>query len=231
MFLSKSLRGWGFGFDQIQTQGSPRICRHLSMSCQSRILLLRKKLGHMALQQEPSKKWNLSWTRSTSRTRPWVLLWCCRWQPDSVNAVENVHGYSPFQCAYGQAFRWTDEDVSTHLTLQPSSPTEEFQRLLALRHQAEQLARQSRAEGVLSKLKNPCPRQPIREFSPTTLVKVWRKALPHETHKGRRSGFAESAKPQWIGPGRVLFQELLPGQEDPDWRHVVWVVKSTCPMN
>ena len=142
----------------------------------------------------------------------------------SLNAVENVHGYSPFQWAYGQAFRWTDEDVSTHLILQPSSPTTEFQRLLALRHQAEQLARQSRAEGVLSKLKNSCPRQPIREFSPTTLVKVWKKALPHEAHKGRRGGFAKSVKPHWIGPGRVLFQELLPGQEDSDRRHVVWVV-------
>ena len=146
----------------------------------------------------------------------------------SLNAVENVHGYSPFHSACGQAFRWTDADVSTHLTLQPSSPTEEFQRLLALRHQAEQLAPQSRAEGVLSKLKNSCPRQPIREFSPTTLVKVWRKALPHEAHTGCRGGFAKSAKPHWIGPGRVLFQELLPGQEDSDRQHVVWVVIGGC---
>lgn len=48
----------------------------------------------------------------------------------------------------------------------------------------ESQARQARAEHVLSKLKNSCPRQPLRQFSPTTLVKVWRKMLPHEAHKG-----------------------------------------------
>ena len=142
----------------------------------------------------------------------------------ALNATDNVQGYSPFQWAFGHSFVWTDEDISTHIQYQNLEPMGEFNRLLSLRRAAEDLARKTKADTVLSKLKNSCPRQPLRSFEPSTLVKVWRKMLPHEAHKGRRGGYVKAAKPHWIGPGRVLFQELLPGQQDQDRKHIVWVV-------
>ena len=48
---------------------------------------------------------------------------------------------------------------------------------------------------------------------------------PLKYHKGKRQGFKKTAKPRWIGPGRVLFQEVLVDQEtDDERRHIVWVV-------
>ena len=58
------------------------------------------------------------------------------------------------------------------------------------------------------------------------LVKVWRKVWPQEQFKGPRGGMKKSGRPHWIGPGRVVFSEVLPHQrgEDDGRRHVVWVL-------
>ena len=72
----------------------------------------------------------------------------------SLNGTENAHGYSPLQWAYGQNYQWTDEDVATHIQLQHDHPVSEFHRPLEGRRVAEDLARQVRAENVLTRLKN-----------------------------------------------------------------------------
>ncbi|CAL1164199.1 unnamed protein product [Cladocopium goreaui] len=149
---------------------------------------------------------------------------CLALSTAALNSTENAHGFSPFQWAYGHSFQWTDEDITTHLQLQQAHPLSEFEKLLSCRRKAENLARQVRANNILVRLKNSCPRQPLQNFEPATLVKVWRKSLPHEAAKGKRSGFTKTIKPHWVGPGRVLFQELLPSQSGGDRRHVVWVV-------
>ena len=149
---------------------------------------------------------------------------CLALSTAALNSTENAHGFSPFQWAYGHSFHWTDEDITTHLQLQQAHPLSEFEKLLSCRREAENLARQVRANNILVRLKNSCPRQPLQNFEPATLVKVWRKSLPHEAAKGKRSGFTKTIKPHWVGPGRVLFQELLPSQSGGDRRHVVWVV-------
>ena len=57
------------------------------------------------------------------------------------------------------------------------------------------------------------------------LVKVWRKLQPSDQHKGVRGGHKKSGRPQWIGPGRVIFQEVLPHQPEGDHRrHILWVL-------
>ena len=149
---------------------------------------------------------------------------CLALSTAALNSTENAHGFSPFQWAYGHSFQWTDEDIATHLQLQQAHPLSEFEKLLSCRSKAEHLARQVRANNILVWLKNSCPRQPLQNFEPATLVKVWRKSLPHEAAKGKRSGFTKTIKPHWVGPGQVLFQELLPSQSGGDRRHVVWVV-------
>eukprot|EP00438_Fugacium_kawagutii_P003117 Skav222832 [mRNA] locus=scaffold1338:43482:51341:- [translate_table: standard] len=141
-----------------------------------------------------------------------------------LNQAENVKGFSPFQWAFGQQFWLTDEDVATHAQLRDDYPFAEFSKLLTNRVMAEMHARKARAENTLTRLQNSSSRQPIREYRPSELVKVWRKLLPHEAHKGKRGGFVKSAKPHWVGPARVLFSELLPHQDGHDRRHVVWVV-------
>ena len=80
----------------------------------------------------------------------------------------------------------------------------------------------------MSRLKNSSVRQPLRTFQPTQLVKVWQREWPAHLHQGRRGGTKKSAKPHWIGPGRVIFHEVLPHQEEGDERrHIVWVLIGT----
>ena len=94
------------------------------------------------------------------------------------------------------------------------------------RQQAEEVARRSRALRVMSKLKNSSVKQPLRAFEPMDLVMVWRKQWPaHLLAPGRRGGFQRSIRPHWIGPGRVIFHEVLPHQEEgDDKRHILWVL-------
>ncbi|CAE7328962.1 nosip [Symbiodinium sp. CCMP2592] len=140
----------------------------------------------------------------------------------ALNATEFVAGYSSHQWAFGTNHSPTDEDVRTYQLVEPKI---DYARLITARQRAEEIAVATRARRVLSKLGNTTVRQPLREFSPMQLVKVWRHVWPREQHKGPRGGYKKSGRPHWIGPGRVMFSEVLPHQQEGDHRrHVVWVL-------
>ena len=141
----------------------------------------------------------------------------------AMNATEYTAGYSAHQWAFGMAFRPSDEDRHT---LELVEPRVDFARLVTCRQRAEDIARETKAKRTLTKLRNTTVRQPVRQFSPLDLVKVWRKVWPKEQYAGPRGGAKKSQRPHWIGPGRVLFQEALPhqGQEAGERVHVVWVL-------
>ena len=144
----------------------------------------------------------------------------------ALNATEYTAGYSAFQWAYGTSYNITDEDQRTFHQVQPRV---DFTRLVVGRQKAEEIARSTRAKRALTKLNNTTVRQPLRNYSPMDLVKVWRRVWPQEQHKGPRSGFKKSGRPHWVGPGRVVFSEVLPHQKDHEdvRRHVVWVLIGT----
>ncbi|OLP94791.1 Copia protein [Symbiodinium microadriaticum] len=140
----------------------------------------------------------------------------------ALNATEFTAGYSAHQWAFGASHQPTDED---RMALELVDPKSDFARLVTCRQRAEEIARQAKAKRTLTKLNNTSVRQPLRQFSPLDLVKVWRKVWPKEQHAGPRGGFKKSGRPHWIGPGRVLFQEALPHQRHGEERmHVVWVL-------
>lgn len=98
---------------------------------------------------------------------------------------------------------------------------------MAARQRAEQVAVKSRSQRILSRLGNSKARQPLRTFQVADLVKVWRQVLPHDIHTGPRGGMKKSSRPGWVGPGRVIFTEMLPHQpQDDPRRHIVWVLMS-----
>ena len=150
---------------------------------------------------------------------------CLSLATGALNQTEYVRGYSSYQWAYGKNFAFSDEDEVTLAQLQDDSPNAEFSKLVAKRQEAETAARSTRAQRVLSRLKNSISRQPLRTFQVADLVKVWRRMVPQELHKGKRGGFKKAGRPSWIGPGRVVLHELLPHQDgDEAARHIVWVV-------
>ena len=103
-----------------------------------------------------------------------------------------------------------------------------YEALVRAREEAEETARRTLALRVMGRLKNTIVRQPLRTFSPTQLVMVWRKEWPQNLNRGRLGGKKRSVKPRWVGPGRVVFHEVLPHQEaDDDRRHIVWVLIGT----
>ena len=103
----------------------------------------------------------------------------------SLNATEFTAGYSAHQWAFGASHQPTDED---RLALELVDPKSDFARLVVCRQRAEEIARQTKAKRTLSKLHNTNVRQPLRQFSPLDLVKVWRKVWPKEQHVGPRGG-------------------------------------------
>ena len=140
----------------------------------------------------------------------------------ALNSTEYTAGFSSFQWAYGKEYSLTDEDVRTYSL---ADFKDEFAKLVALRGQAEVVARETRAKRVLTKLGNSTVRQPLRQYQPMDLVKVWRKIWPSSQHQGPRGGTKKSGRPHWVGPGRVVFSEVLPHQDaDDDRRHIVWVL-------
>ena len=142
----------------------------------------------------------------------------------ALNATEYTAGYSAFQWAYGRNYNISDEDQRTFASL-PDGPQRDFADLVASRQKAEDIARKTRSQRVLSKLANTTVRQPLRQFHPMDLVKVWRKQWPKEVHSGPRGGLKVSGRPHWIGPGRVVFHEILPHQSAEDHRrHILWVI-------
>ena len=143
----------------------------------------------------------------------------------ALNSTEYTAGYSAFQWAFGRTYSISDEDVRT---FQQVDQTTDFTNLVYARQKAEEVAVKTRSTRVLSKLTNSKVRQPLRTFSPMDLVKIWRKYQPADQHRGARGGFKKSGRPHWVGPGRVIFQEMIPNQaEDDPRRHIVWVLIGT----
>ncbi|CAE7581414.1 Smyd3, partial [Symbiodinium sp. CCMP2456] len=101
----------------------------------------------------------------------------------ALNSTEFTAGFSAFQWAFGRQYSLTDEDVRTFAN---SDHQNEFTRLMTLRQDAEAVACRTRAQRVLTRLHNSTVRQPLREFDPLTLVKVWRKEekFVYETSSG-----------------------------------------------
>ena len=85
---------------------------------------------------------------------------------------------------------------------------------------AEDVERKVKAQRTLTKLYNSKVRQPLQIFQPMDLVKIWRK---QGLDKGPRGGMKKTGRPQWTGPGRVVFHEVLHDQRD-QRRHIVWVI-------
>ena len=144
----------------------------------------------------------------------------------ALNSTEYTKGYSSFQWCYGKDYTITDEEIRTFASLPDTTKHFEYEALVRARQGAEEVARRTRALRVMSKLKNSSVKQPLRTFEPMDLVMVWRKQWPaHLLAPGRRGGFQRSIKPHWIGPGRVIFHEVLHHQEEGDERrHILWVL-------
>ena len=144
----------------------------------------------------------------------------------ALNHTEVTKGYSAVQWAFGVQPSM-QEDVE-ELRFQLGTPLDhdqgQFARLLQRRSEAEEVARKAWASSTLSKLANTSLRQPVRTFNMAQPVMVWRKFLPQTVFKGRRGGVKRTVRARWVGPGRVIFHELLPHQDDGDRRHVVRVI-------
>ena len=142
----------------------------------------------------------------------------------AVNSTEYNKGYSSIQWAFGRQAELTDEELRQHLQLPIDRQQDQFARLLTQRQSAEEHARKARADNVLSRIKNTTVKQPRRNFDLAQPVMVWRKFLPPKFHKGPRGGVKRTVKPRWIGLGRVVLHELIPGQVEGDPVPIVWVV-------
>ena len=142
----------------------------------------------------------------------------------AINSTEFNKGYSSIQWAFGKQQELSEEELQQQLSLPLDQQQSEFLRLLSRRQDAENCAREAKAKTVLGKLRNTSIRQPPRTFSMAQPVMLWRKFLPHTIYKGRKGGKKHTSRPRWVGPGRVVFHELLPGQDEEDRRQVVWVI-------
>lgn len=141
----------------------------------------------------------------------------------AVNSTEYVKGFSSLQWTFGRQAEITDEELRQQLALPVDRQQDTFLKLMNQRQLAEECARKARAQTVLSKLRNTSVRQPLRTYGPAELVMVWRKFLPLEFHTGKRGGVKRTVKARWIGPGRVVLHELVPGHRDEDRKSIVWV--------
>ena len=142
----------------------------------------------------------------------------------ALNSSEFHRGYTSLQWAFGKQTEFGDEELRRQLCLPIDHQQQEFARLLNSRQTAEACARKAKAQVVYSKLKNTSIRQPVRTFHPAQPVMVWRKYLPANQYKGKRGGKMKVMRPRWIGPGRVVMHELVPGQTEGDRQQVIWVV-------
>ena len=140
----------------------------------------------------------------------------------AMNATEHVSGFTPLQWVYGKQFTFSEEDERVISQMMPEARDRDFTQLMAARSQAEDVARKVRAQQTLSKLRNSKVRQPLQTFQAMDLVKIWRK---YSQDGGPRGGLKRLGKSQWLGPGRVVFHEMIQGQRPDDpRRHIVWVV-------
>ena len=140
----------------------------------------------------------------------------------ALNATEYTAGYSAHQWAFGKTFSLSEEDLRTFHNIEPQV---DYVKLVTARQDAELIAQRTRSKRVLTRLANSTVRQPIRNFSEFELVKIWRRVWPKEQFVGPRGGMRKSGRPHWVGPGRVIFSEVLPQQAEGDSRkHIVWVL-------
>ena len=140
----------------------------------------------------------------------------------SLNATEYTAGFSAHQWAFGKNYSISDEDVRVWHSVEPRA---DFVNVAKARQQAEEIARRARASRVLGRLSNTTVKQPVRLYGPTELVMVWRAVQSAEQHRGPRGGMKKAGRPRWVGPGRVVFSETLPHQDDQDLRqHILWVL-------
>ena len=105
----------------------------------------------------------------------------------SLNSTEYTAGYSAYQWAYGQNYNITDEDYRTFASI-PATQQQDFTALVTARQQAEEIARRTKAQRVLTRLANTSVRQPLREFKEMDLVKIWRKFLASRNPQGSQRG-------------------------------------------
>ena len=138
----------------------------------------------------------------------------------ALNSTEFHRGYTSLQWAFGQQTTLTEEELRQQISLPVERQQDQYLRLLSQREAAEQHARKARATLLFSKLKNTSIKQPVRTFHMAQPVMVWRKFLPHTIYKGRKGGRKHTAKPRWVGPGRVVFHELVPGQTESDRKQI-----------
>ena len=140
----------------------------------------------------------------------------------ALNSTEFVSGFSSHQWAFGRDFTVNEEERRIFGQLGDRAT---FASMVAARQRAEEVANKSRAQRILTRLGNSKARQPIRQFEVADLVMVWRQVLPSKVHTGPRGGMKKSSRPGWVGPGRVIFTEMLPHQsQDDPRRHIVWVL-------
>ena len=140
----------------------------------------------------------------------------------ALNSTEHVNGFSSHQWAFGRDYTISDEDRRLFSQLGDRAA---FASMVAAREKAEQVATTTRSQRILSRLANSKARQPLRQFQIADLVMIWRQVLPAHVHKGPRGGMKKSSRPGWVGPGRVIFTEMLPHQDQDDpRRHIVWVL-------
>ena len=140
----------------------------------------------------------------------------------AMNATGHISGFTPLQWVYGKQFTFSEEDERTISQMMPEARDRDFTQLMAGRSSAEDIARKVRAQQTLSKLRNSKVRQPLQVFQPMDLVKIWRK---YSQDGGPRGGLKRLGKSQWLGPGRVVFHEMIQGQRPDDpRRHIVRVV-------
>ena len=140
----------------------------------------------------------------------------------ALNSTEYVSGFSSHQWAFGRDYTISDEDRRLFSQLGERAT---FASMVAARERAEQVATTTKSQRILSKLANSKARQPLRQFQIADLVMIWRQVLPVHVHKGPRGGMKKLSRPGWVGPGRVIFTEMLPHQDQDDpRRHIIWVL-------
>ena len=141
----------------------------------------------------------------------------------ALNSTEFTAGFSAHQWAFGSHYAISDED--TRLWQSVGNAKTNFIRVAKARQDAEEIARKTRGQRVLSKLSNTSVRQPPRHYNVSDLVMVWRKVQAGEHHLGVRGGLRKSGRPHWVGPGRVVLSEPLAHQEPDDSRqHILWIL-------
>ena len=155
---------------------------------------------------------------------PWITL---QRAAAALNSTEYVKGFSSFQWCYGKSYTLSlirKCGLSSLLELPGIMTMPDWSgNVEMLKRWPER--REPCASCPNSKLQSSVVRQPIRTFHPMQLVMVWGKMWPAHIYAGKRHGMRKSVKPHWIGPGRVIFHEVLNHQHHEDHRrHIVWLL-------